>query len=62
MNAHAELRSLWRRYRTRRRRHTPLTDELGYGYSRTDTDPTDPAPVPDGVDLYHFTGRQEAIG
>jgi hypothetical protein len=62
MNVHAELRSVWRLYRILRRRHAQLVDELGFGYSRTDNDPTGPAPVPDGVDLYFLTGRarQEA--
>jgi hypothetical protein len=42
-------------------RHRRLVDPLGFGYSR-DLDPHLPAAVPDGVDLYHFTGRtaQEA--
>ena len=37
-----------------------LTDgpdvDLGFGYSR-DTDPPEPTPVPDGVDLIALTGR-----
>ena len=30
--------------------------DLGFGYSR-DTDPPEPMPVPDGVDLIALTGR-----
>ncbi|BFU43392.1 hypothetical protein [Krasilnikovia sp. MM14-A1004] len=49
---HHRLRTLVQRRATR---HTQTVDELGYGYSR-DTTPAAIA-VPDGVDLYFFTGR-----
>jgi hypothetical protein len=49
-------------YQTLRHRHAQADDRLGFGYSRTDTDTTGPAAVPDGVELHFFTGRtrQEA--
>jgi hypothetical protein len=57
MRIHAELRHLIHHLA----RHAQLVDEHGFGYSRDLTDPA-PAAVPDGVDLYHLTGRtrQEA--
>jgi hypothetical protein len=62
MSAYTDLRNFWRLHQITRRRYVQLVDDLGFGYSRTDTDTTDASPVPDGVDLYHFTGRgrQEA--
>lgn len=64
MNTRAELRSVWHLYQALRHRHAQAVDDLGFGYSRTDSDaePATPAPVPDGVDMYFFTGRtrQEA--
>ncbi|GAB1692788.1 hypothetical protein [Krasilnikovia sp. M28-CT-15] len=50
---HNPLRTLFQRRNTT---HTQTVDELGFGYSRTDTTPAATA-VPDGVDLYFFTGR-----
>jgi hypothetical protein len=62
MKAYTDLRNFWRLYQITRRRYLQLVDELGYGYSRTDTDTTDDSPIPQGVDLYHFTGRTRMEG
>jgi hypothetical protein len=59
MRTHAELRGFWHRYQNLRHRHAQAADDLGFGYSRSDSDtePTELATVPDGIDLYFFTGR-----
>jgi hypothetical protein len=58
MTRHAEHLSLINLYQAFRRRHTQPADQYGFGFSRTDTDDTtEPADVPDGVDLHFFTGR-----
>ena len=47
------LTVLHRRHVAHRRQ---LVDPLGFGYSRDLNSPA-PAAIPDGVDLYFFTGR-----
>ena len=57
MTAHVQLPGFWRLYQAIRRHQAHTADDLGFGWSRTDTGATEPAIVPDGVDLYFFTGR-----
>ena len=54
MTVRSDIRTFWHLYQELRRR-----TQLGYSYSRTDTDsPADgTAVIPDGVELHRFTGR-----
>ncbi|MDI6098194.1 hypothetical protein QLQ12_06200 [Actinoplanes sp. NEAU-A12] len=56
MSVRTDIRSFWHLYQELHRR-AQAVDRLGFGYSRTDTDTTGPARVPDGVELHFFTGR-----
>jgi hypothetical protein len=57
MSVHTELRHFWHLFQGLRHRHAQAADDLGFGYSRSDSESAEPATVPDGIDLYFFTGR-----
>ena len=59
MTVHTDLRGFWHLFQSLRHRHAQAVDDLGFGYSRadSDTEPTTPTPVPDGIELHFLTGR-----
>jgi hypothetical protein len=61
MNLYAELRNFMKYIGRRADPRGQFVDEHGFSYSR-DLDQPEPTAVPDGVDIYFFTGRTRAAG